>query len=126
MPVRRLLGPVLAMAFVLLALQSPIFHAHISPRRTQAEETVLSVPGADLVPSAAGRMNGNPVWDGHSLTTVQAQDDAGGSDDDRVTVMLAVFGAAAFAVIVGSVGFLLRRLLGLVKPPPEQPPAEHH
>lgn len=44
----------------------------------------------------------------------------GEEDDDRVLVSLATFGAAAAAVVVGSAGYLLRRRLGLVKPPPTQ------
>lgn len=48
----------------------------------------------------------------------------GEEDDDRVLVGLATFGAAATAVVVGSAGYLLRRRLGLVKPPPAQGP-EH-
>ena len=48
----------------------------------------------------------------------------GDEDDDRVLVALATFGAAVTAVLVGSAGYLLRRRLGLIKPPPTQGP-EH-
>jgi methionine-rich copper-binding protein CopC len=47
-----------------------------------------------------------------------------GDNDDRVTVALATFGAAAAAVVVGLLAYLLRVRLGLVKPPP--PPEEPH
>jgi methionine-rich copper-binding protein CopC len=45
-------------------------------------------------------------------------------NDDRVTIALGTFGAAAAAVVVGLLGYLLRLRLGLVKPPP--PPEERH
>ncbi|HZP56452.1 MAG TPA: hypothetical protein VFC53_02720 [Dehalococcoidia bacterium] len=45
----------------------------------------------------------------------------------RVEVQLAVFGLAAFVVVVVGLGaYVLRKKLGLVAPPPEQPTGGHH
>lgn len=45
----------------------------------------------------------------------------------RVEVQLVVLGAALVAVLViGSAGYLLRKKLGLVAGPPEQPAGGHH
>ena len=49
------------------------------------------------------------------------------NDDTRVEVQLAMLGIAVFTVVgVGSAAYLLRRKLGLVAPPPEQPAGGHH
>ena len=49
------------------------------------------------------------------------------NDDSRVHVQLVVLAIAAFAVvIVGCSAYLLRKRLGLVAPPPDQPAAGHH
>ena len=46
---------------------------------------------------------------------------------DTVSVQLAVFGAVIFVVvIVGLVGYAVRKRLGLVPPPPDQPAGGHH
>ena len=48
-------------------------------------------------------------------------------DGSRVAVQLGVLGVAAFTVIViGSAAYLVRKRLGLVPPPPEQPSDGHH
>lgn len=49
------------------------------------------------------------------------------NDDTRVEVQLAMLGIAAFTVVgVGSAAYALRKKLGLVAPPPEQPTGGHH
>jgi len=48
-------------------------------------------------------------------------------DDDLVEVQLVVLGIALFVVVgVGSAGYLLRKRLGLVPPPPDQSATGHH
>jgi hypothetical protein len=48
-------------------------------------------------------------------------------DDTRVEVQLVVLGLAAFTVLgVGIGAYLLRKRLGLVEGPPEQPAGGHH
>jgi hypothetical protein len=48
-------------------------------------------------------------------------------DDTRVGVQVGVVVAAAVAVvIVGTAAYFIRKRLGLVSGPPEQPPAGHH
>jgi len=80
-------------------------------------------PGRYVVSWEATGVDGHPAYPtSYSFTVAEAER----SNDDQVTLMLAAFGAAAFAASVGTVGFLLRRLLGLVEGPPKQPPAEHH
>lgn len=56
----------------------------------------------------------------HSGSDSLSEDDSADENDDRVPVELATFGAAVTAVVVLSAGYLLRRRLGLVKPPPAQ------
>ncbi len=49
------------------------------------------------------------------------------NDDTRVEVQLAMLGIAAFTVAgVGTAAYVLRKKLGLVAPPPEQPAGGHH
>ncbi len=57
---------------------------------------------------------------------VSAQQQVDQHDDTRVEVQVAVLSIVAFTVVVvGGAGFLLRKRLGLVAPPPEQPAAGH-
>ena len=49
------------------------------------------------------------------------------NDDTRVEVQLAMLGIAAFTVVgLGGAAYVLRKKLGLVAPPPEQPAGGHH
>lgn len=181
MPLRQLLGSVLATALVSAFLPFPIAQAHTPPERTNPEAgAVLDQPptsvdiwfpleldaskpaqlrvvhnqsgrrvdqGADdpldpadrthmrvlLEPDLApGRyvvswdatgVDGHPAYPRNfSFTIVELEPE----NRDRIPLMLAVFGTAAFAVSMGTVGYLLRRQLGLVAPPPERPPGERH
>ena len=79
-------------------------------------------PGRYVVSWEATGVDGHPVRGGYSFSVAEPER----ARDDQVPLMLAVFGAAAFVVSVGTVGYVLRRLLGLVEGPPTQPPAEHH
>ena len=57
---------------------------------------------------------------------VAAQEQVDSHDDTRVEVQLVVLGVAVLLVVViGSAGYLLRRKLGLVAPPPEQNGSAH-
>ncbi|MEX2245772.1 MAG: hypothetical protein WEC75_03715 [Dehalococcoidia bacterium] len=69
-------------------------------------------PGSELTP--------------FSLRPIQQQ--VADQDGTRVEVQLVVLGIAAFTVVgVGGAGYLLRRKLGRIPPPPEQPaPGSHH
>jgi hypothetical protein len=78
-----------------------------SAARHEVSWRAMSAEGYSIAPSHAVQMD-------------QAEDEG----NDRVLVSLATFGAAVAAVVVGSAGYLLRRRLGLVKPPPDQS-AEH-
>lgn len=62
-----------------------------------------------------------------AAVTVSPQQETSGSDDDsRVEVQLVVLGVAAFVVVgVGAAGYVLRKRLGLIPPPPG-PDAGHH
>jgi methionine-rich copper-binding protein CopC len=80
-------------------------------------------PGRYVVSWEATGIDTHPTMGSYSFTVAGPP---GSDDDDRVVVMLSVFGAAVFALSVAALGYLLRRLLGLVPPPPEQPPSEHH
>jgi hypothetical protein len=75
----------------------------------------LSAPPASAsLPACAGATSGP-----HISTT-----DA--SNDDRVAVQVWVFFAAAVAALIGSLGYVLRYLLGLTDlPPPEEEPRHH-
>lgn len=58
---------------------------------------------------------------------VLAQQQVDQHDDTRVEVQVVVLATAAFTVVgLGGAGYLLRRRLGLVAPPPEQPAGGHH
>lgn len=59
-----------------------------------------------------------------ALLRVTAADSSSGRNDNLVEIALITFGAAAGAMAVLSLGYLLRVRLGLVKPPP--PPSEQH
>lgn len=102
---------------------------------------VLFVLGLSLLPSAVDRGEASltepavarhdvsspsmsPERDSTAPTHAFQTDTAADENDDRVPVALATFGAAVAAVVVGSAGYLLRRWLGLIKPPPAQGP-EH-
>ena len=62
-----------------------------------------------------------------AAVTVSPQQETNGNDDDsRVEVQLVVLGVAAFVVMgVGAAGYVLRKRLGLIPPPPG-PDAGHH
>jgi hypothetical protein len=106
--VRRVaLGALLALALMLGLLPLPWAGARPEPTPGEAAQVVADDGGAGAV------------------RITLAVDDAGDEGHDRVVVSLATFGAAATAMVMLSLGYLLRRGLGLVKPPPEQPEEEH-
>jgi hypothetical protein len=47
-------------------------------------------------------------------------------EDERVSVQLAVFGIAVTMAVIGILGYLLRRSLGLDPLPPPEDEASHH
>jgi len=79
-------------------------------------------PGRHVVSWEATGVDGHPTEGSYAFTVAPLV----ATNEDRVPLMLAVFGVAVFAVSVGGLGYLFRRQLGLVAPPPEQPPSEHH
>jgi len=81
-------------------------------------------PGRYVVSWKATSVDGHPAYP-TSFSFTMAEPVVA-TNDERVPMMLAVFGAAVFTVSVGGVGYLMRRQLGLVAPPPEQPPSAHH
>ncbi len=105
---------VLAALLVLASSLSASAGAQGEPSRTGP------AAARDVVSSRAVSAEGYGIAPGHAVQMDQAEDEG----NDRVLVSLATFGAAVTAVVVGSAGYLLRRRLGLVKPPPDQS-AEH-
>lgn len=77
-----------------------------------------------LVPAGIASAAGDTE---RAAVTVSPQQETSGSDDDsRVEVQLVVLGVAAFVVVgVGAAGYVLRKRLGLIPPPPG-PDAGHH
>jgi hypothetical protein len=60
-------------------------------------------------------------------TAVAAQEQQTDDDDDLVEVQLVVLGAALFVVVgLGTAGYLLRKRLGLIPPPPGPDAGGHH
>jgi hypothetical protein len=85
---------------------------------------VLLVAVAAAMPArslaqAAPRAGGSP--------TAEATQQGAPDDDDTVAVQLVVLGVAVFTVVgIGLSGYLLRRRLGLVPPPPGPDAGAHH
>jgi hypothetical protein len=104
---RAVLGALLPVALILGLVPGPWVRVRAEPTPGEAAQVVADDGGAVTVGVAL------------------AVEDQGDKGDDRVVVSLATFGAAATAMVVVSLGYLLRRGLGLVKPPPEQPEEEH-
>jgi len=77
-----------------------------------------------LVPAGIASAAGDTQ---RAALTVSPQQETNSSDDDsRVEVQLVVLGVAAFVVVgVGAAGYVLRKRLGLIPPPPG-PDAGHH
>ena len=117
---------VLIAVFIVGLPLPPSIRAQVEPSRTDPPAGVrLYEPWAGgeiwsetpaVASTGAPRVDGEGVVGSYSFSV----DDAAGEDDDRVPVALATFGAAVAAVLVLSAGYLLRRRLGLIKPPPTQ------
>ena len=78
-----------------------------------------------LVPAGIASAAGDTE---RAAVTVSPQQETNGNNDDdsRVEVQLVVLGVAAFVVVgVGAAGYVLRKRLGLIPPPPG-PDAGHH
>jgi hypothetical protein len=83
-------------------------------------------PGAGLLSASAAEFapDRSPAVTSTQETGGQQVDD---NDDTRVEVQLVMLGIAAFVVVgVGTAGYVLRKKLGLVAGPPEQPTGGHH
>ncbi len=116
----------LVAAFILALSLPPSVRAQVEPSRTDPPAgTHLDEPSsrADIwfeTPAVAAtgalRVDGESVVGSHAFSVDNSADE----DDDRVLVSLATFGAAVMVVLVLSAGYLLRRRLGLIKPPPTQ------
>jgi hypothetical protein len=64
---------------------------------------------------------------GEAAVTVSSQQQVDDNDDTRVEVQLVVLGIAAFVVLgIGAAGYVLRKRLGLVPPPPGPDAGGHH
>jgi hypothetical protein len=62
-----------------------------------------------------------------AAVTVSSQQQVDDNDDTRVEVQLVVLGIAAFVVLgIGAAGYVLRKRLGLVPPPPGPDAGGHH
>jgi len=78
------------------------------------------VRAADRDADAAGVTEGAAV-------TASSQQQVDDNDDTRVEVQLVVLGIAAFVVLgIGAAGYVLRKRLGLVPPPPGPDAGGHH
>jgi hypothetical protein len=85
---------------------------------------VLSTQGVDAM--AAGIANAEHVAPAATATQEGPARQVDDNADTRVGVQLAVLGVAAFVVVViGGVGYVIRRRLGLDKPPAQEPPGHH-
>ena len=90
----------------------------------------LALLGATLGVMTAG-VSGATAASTQVATTIAARDGNGALQlaavSDTVRVQLAVFGAVIFVVVVvGLVAYAVRKRLGLVAPPPDQPAGGHH
>lgn len=80
----------------------------------------VSAAAGPTTANAAGRV-------GESTVAMSPQQEVDSNDDTRVEVQLVVLGAVALLVVgVGISGYLLKKRLGLVAPPPDQSNSSHH
>jgi len=85
---------------------------------------VLMLAATPVRAAYAAADAGEPATAAASAAPQQQVDD---NDDTRVEVQLVVLGIAAFVVVgVGAAGYVLRKRLGLVPPPPGPDAGGHH
>lgn len=120
------MSTVLAAVFAVVLCLPPAVSARAEPFRSEpppgaqwAEPSLAadaSFETSMVASTAAPRVDGGSVAGSQG----SSDDNPAEENDDRVPVELATFGAAVTVVVVLSAGYLLRRRLGLVKPPPAQ------